>query len=42
MGDDDGRRYVGIFVNLDRVIAARISLRRPFTLILGGLVLTTF
>ena len=32
-GCDDGHKYVGIGVTLDRVIAAQISLRRIFTLI---------
>ena len=41
-GGGDGRRYVGIGVNLDQVIAARISLKILFTLILVGHVLPIF
>ena len=39
MGGGDGCRYVGDDVSLGRVMAARRSLRRIFTVILVGLVL---
>ena len=39
MGDYDGCRYVGLDISLGRMMAARRSLRRLYTLILLDLVL---
>ena len=42
MGDGDECRYVGVDVNLGRVMVEQRSLRRIFTLILVDLVLIIF
>ena len=42
VGDGDGCRYVGVGISLGRVIAARRSSMRLFTLILVGCVLPIF
>ena len=42
MGGGDGHGYIGVIVNLGQVIAAQISLRRIFTIILVGCVIPIF